>query len=88
MDLQTLIPPHMFQPVNGTNDKWYAAQLSFETAQVPVDISSLIKNEQHSFQAGIINGNAATSARFGYFSSFSTLFIGDDFDFCDGQRLS
>jgi gliding motility-associated-like protein len=81
---QSLIPSHLFRPVIGTNDKWYAAQLSFTTAQVPVDMSSLIMNSKHSFQAGIINGNASTSARFGFFSSFSTLFIGDDFNFCDG----
>lgn len=81
---QSLIPSHLFRPVIGTNDKWYSAQLSFSTAQVPVDQSSLITNSKHSFQAGIINGNASTSARFGFFSSFSTLFIGDDFNFCDG----
>ncbi len=80
-----LIPPNMFRAVVGTNDKWYAAQLSFSDLQVPVDMSSLIENERYSFQAGIINGNAATSSRFGYFSSFSTLFIGDDFDICDGS---
>ncbi len=83
-----LIPPHLFQPVIGTDDEWYTAQLSYTTAEVPVDMSSLIKNSKHSFQAGIINGNAATSARFGFFSSFSTLFIGDDFKFCDGATVS
>jgi gliding motility-associated-like protein len=81
----SLIPPGAFHPVAGTNDKWYTAQLSFESTEVPVNQSSLIRNEHHSFQAGIINGNAVTSARYGYFSSFSTLFIGDDFDFCDGS---
>ena len=82
---QSLVPPHMFRAVAGTNDKWYAAQLSFSETQVAVDMSSLIENERYSFQAGIINGNASTSSRFGYFSSFSTLFIGDDFDICDGS---
>jgi len=80
-----LILPNVFRPVTGTNDKWYAAQLSFSVDEVPVDMSSLIKNERYSFQAGIINGNATTSSRFGYFSSFSTLFIGDDFDICEGS---
>ncbi|HXR82221.1 MAG TPA: hypothetical protein VN763_14940, partial [Saprospiraceae bacterium] len=81
----SLIPPGAFQPVAGTNDMWYTAQLSFESTEVPVNESSLIRNEHHSFQAGIINGNAVTSARYGYFSSFSTLFIGDDFDICEGS---
>ncbi|HEX6227493.1 MAG TPA: gliding motility-associated C-terminal domain-containing protein [Chryseolinea sp.] len=80
----TLIPPEVFHAVPGTDDKWYSAQLSFETRDVPVNQSSLIRNEHHSFQAGIVNGNAATSARYGYFSSFSTLFIGDNLAFCDG----
>lgn len=85
---QTLIPPHLFRPVIGTGDEWYTAQLSFTTTEVPVDMSSLITNSKHSFQAGIINGNASTSARFGFFSSFSTLFIGDDFNFCEGETVS
>ena len=80
-----LIPPSAFLPVPGTDDKWYSAQLAFESTDVPVNQSSLIRNEHHSFQAGIVNGNARTSARYGFFSSFSTLFIGDDFDFCEGS---
>lgn len=81
----SLIPPGAFHPVPGTDDKWYSAQLAFGPEDVPVNQSSLIRNEHHSFQAGIVNGNARTSARYGYFSSFSTLFIGDDFDFCEGS---
>jgi gliding motility-associated-like protein len=85
---ESLIPTHLFTPVTGTKETWYTAQLSFSTADVPVDVSSLITNSKHSFQAGIINGNATTSARFGFFSSFSTLFIGDDFSFCEGATAA
>jgi len=80
-----LIPSSVFTAVAGTNDEWYTAQLSFNTSQIPVGQASLISNSENSFQVGIINGNAATTCRYGYFSSFSTLFIGDDLDFCEGQ---
>jgi gliding motility-associated-like protein len=80
-----LIGSNLFRPVPGTNDSWYVAQVSFSTAQVQVNQASLIQNQSHSFQIGIINGNARSSARFGYFSAFSTLFIGEDIKICDGQ---
>lgn len=81
----TLVPASGFTPVPGTNDKWYTAQFSFTTSQIPVGQASLISNDQHSFQLGIINGNAQTTCRYGYFSAFSSIFIGDDFDFCEGE---
>lgn len=80
-----LVPASAFSSVPGTNDKWYTAQLSFNEAEVRVGQASLISNSTHSFQVGIINGNARSTCRYGYFSSFSTLFIGDDHDFCEGQ---
>lgn len=80
-----LVPASAFSAVPGTSDKWYTAQLSFNEAQVRVGFGSLITNSTHSFQVGIINGNPRSTCRYGYFSSFSTLFIGDDYDFCEGQ---
>ena len=80
-----LVPASSFTAVPGTNDKWYTAQLSFNEAQVRVGQASLISNTKNSFQVGIINGNAMSTCRYGYFSSFSTLFLGDDLDFCEGQ---
>jgi gliding motility-associated-like protein len=82
------IAPSAFTPVRGTNDKWYTAQLSFSTGQIPVGQASQITNDRHSFQVGIINGNAMTTCRYGYFSAFSTLFIGDDFKFCEGETAT
>lgn len=85
---QTFIPASFFSPVPGTNDTWYAAQMEFSTLQIPVGQGSLISNSRNSFQAGIINGNESTTCRYGYFSAFSTLFIGDDFDICEGQTAT
>jgi len=79
-----LVPASAFTAVAGTNDQWYTAQLSFNEAQVRVGQASLISNSRNSFQVGIINGNAASTCRYGYFSSFSTLFLGDDLAFCEG----
>ncbi|MBA4053322.1 MAG: hypothetical protein C0490_01285, partial [Marivirga sp.] len=80
-----LLTPDMFKPVPGTGDKWYTAQTSFSTQQIPEGQASVISNDQFSFQAGMIHGNAGTTCRYGYFSSFSTLFIGDDFAICTGD---
>jgi gliding motility-associated-like protein len=82
------IRPDQFVAVPGTNDEWYSAQVSFSTSQVPVGTASTIKNDQFSFQAGIINGDAGTTCRYGYFSSFSTLFLGDDMGLCPGDSAS
>jgi gliding motility-associated-like protein len=83
----TLVPSSAFSPVPGTNDTWYTAQLSFTSQQIPVGQGSLISNAQNSFQIGIINGDAATTCKYGYFSAFSTLFIGDDFAMCEGETM-
>jgi gliding motility-associated-like protein len=80
-----LVPASAFTSVPGSQDKWYTAQLSFSTGQIAVGQASLISNTGNSFQIGIINGNAATTCKYGYFSAFSTLFIGDDFTICQGQ---
>jgi gliding motility-associated-like protein len=84
----SVILPSAFTPVRGTNDKWYTAQLSFSASQIQVGQASQITNALHSFQVGIINGNAMTTCRYGYFSAFSTLFIGDDFKACEGETAT
>jgi gliding motility-associated-like protein len=81
----SMVRASSFQPVPGSQDVWYAAQISLTTGQVPVGIASLISNSTHSFQIGLINGNETSSCRYGYFSAFSTLFIGDDFTLCEGE---
>ncbi|HMJ68605.1 MAG TPA: gliding motility-associated C-terminal domain-containing protein [Cyclobacteriaceae bacterium] len=80
-----LIPRDSFQPVMGTNDEWYSAQLSFSTLQVAPGEASVVSNDNHSFQVGIINGSGSNTAKYGYFSSFATLFIGDDVNMCEGD---
>jgi gliding motility-associated-like protein len=86
--LTTNIPLSAFTPVIGTNDKWYTAQLSYSSTEVPVNQATTIANDLYSFQVGIINGNATTTCRYGYFSSYSTLFIGDDLALCEGNSAT
>lgn len=81
-----LITAPMFEPVKGTGDRLYSAQIQLQTGVVQVGISSLITNTSNSFQMGIINGGVLSGCRYGYFSSFSTLFIGDDFSICSGGK--
>lgn len=81
------VAPALFHEVPGTIGEWYSAQISYSTDEIPVGVASVISNPGYSFQAGIINGNAATSCRYGYFSSYSTLFIGDDVTLCRGDSI-
>jgi gliding motility-associated-like protein len=80
-----LAPSHVFTAVPGTNDEWYSAQLSYSVLDVPPGEASVLINEKNSFQVGTINGSGSNTARYGYFSSFATLFIGDDINMCEGD---
>ena len=84
----TYLPADRFIEVDGTNGEWYTGFYSFEVKDVPVGEASTISNDLYSFQAGIVNGNAGTTCRYGYFSSFSTLFIGDDFSICENDTAT
>ncbi len=79
----TLISGSSFEQVPGTNGKWLMAKFDF-TSQVSVG-AVRVANANTSFQLGILNGGGGTGTRYGYFSSFSSLFIGDDFVLCPGE---
>ncbi|MEO8470529.1 MAG: gliding motility-associated C-terminal domain-containing protein [Chryseolinea sp.] len=81
------VPASKFTLVPGSGGEWYTAQIEYDVSDVAVGQGSVLTNSQSSFQAGIINGNAGTSCRYGYFSSFSVLFIGDDRAICQGDSL-
>ncbi len=75
-----------FSPVEGTNDQWYFAKIPIiNQNSVAAGTSSVLVNSTNSFQLGIVNGDRASACRYGYFSSFSTLFIGDDLTICEGE---
>lgn len=77
-----------FSAVPGTNDVWYFAQISPDNNTLGEGQAGLLTNTTHSFQVGLINGDPGTSTKFGYFSAFSTLFIGDDIAICEGDSIT
>lgn len=79
------VPVDLFKPVPGTNSEWYSAQTSYSTIEVPTGSAAVLVNEVQPFQVGVVNGNRTNTARYGYFSSFATLFIGDDVKMCEGD---
>lgn len=87
-----LVPASAFQPVNGTNGAWQAAQISFNTGQVPAGNTSILQNNSPNdnlFHLGIINGGSSSGCRFGYFSDYSSLNLGGNRTLCsnDSARL-
>ncbi|MFZ9262171.1 MAG: PKD domain-containing protein [Chitinophagaceae bacterium] len=61
-----------FQLVNGSSGKWYYARLQIPTELIAGGDRVLIENTKGKFHAGVIQGGPATTARFGYFSDFSS----------------
>jgi len=75
-----------FNVVPGTNGNWvYYRQNNLTQTQVPVG-ANLIENTQGKFHLGILN-NVSASSEYGYFSDFSTLYLGSDANICKGDSL-
>ena len=82
----TSIRPTSFSEVAGTNGKWVAVSLDLSKL-VQVGASTRISNSGGSFNLGIINGGSATAGKYGYFSDFSSLNIGNDRIVCQGDTI-
>ncbi|MEM9326537.1 MAG: IgGFc-binding protein [Bacteroidota bacterium] len=82
----SLLPPSSFVPVPGTNNEWLISSRAYSLSDMPAGRSYLLRNEQFSFQLGILDGGPGTGTRYGYFSNFASLFIGDDFTLCTGAE--
>ncbi|MBE0646238.1 MAG: hypothetical protein IH596_00470 [Bacteroidales bacterium] len=82
----TIITAASFNPVPGTGNEWYYyRQNNMTTAQVPVG-ANLLENTIGKFHLGIIN-NVGASSEYGYFSDFSTLYLGADASICPGDSV-
>jgi hypothetical protein len=81
-----LISSNNFSSVPGTNNEWFSAKIAYSTAQIAPESPNIITNENFSFQLGFLDGGRRSGARFGYFSNFSSLFIGDDITLCEGEK--
>ena len=75
-----------FNVVPGTGNNWvYYRQNNLSTVQVPVG-ANILENTQGKFHLGILN-NVAASSEYGYFSDFSTLYLGADASMCPGDSM-
>ena len=74
-----------FSVVPGTNDTWVFARKQLSTAEVPVG-PNLIQNTMGKFHLGIVHQTGA-SAEYGYFSDFSSLYLGADESMCPNDSI-
>ena len=82
-----LINASDFSPVPGTDGDYVFAQITFGVAEVPVNTANIVTNfSDELFHLGIINIRGA-AANFGYFSAFSYLNIGKNFEVCLNDSL-
>lgn len=79
----SLIPASAFSPVSGSNGAYVFAKIQYSTGQVPANQANIITNfSDELFHLGTINRSAGASANYGYFSAFSYLNIGKNFEVC------
>ena len=75
----TSIPASAFFPIPG-NPNYVGARINLSTAQAPVG-TNIIENSSGLFHIGILN-ELNLSAEYGYFSSYSTVNLGEDRVLC------
>ena len=86
----TLVPASAFLTVPGTSNNWVAAQINFNTSQVPSGQTSILVNTSTSasyFHLGMMDGGASTGCRYGYFSDFSSANLGGNRFVCLNDSL-
>lgn len=81
----TLLAATDFSVVNGTSNAWVYARKTFTMAQLDTS-AHLLVNTNGKFHLGILN-NLGASSEYGYFSDFSSLYLGADANFCLGDSL-
>jgi gliding motility-associated-like protein len=68
----TYINASFFSPVTGSNDEWMYARLNLPSSLISGGQNALIENSKGKFHVGVIQGGATSTARYGYFSDFSS----------------
>lgn len=84
---QGIINSSAFTPIAGTNGEWVFANISFDNSQIPPGVGQIIENTAGLFHMGLINGGAYSGCRYGYFSSFNSLNLGEDITACMGDSV-
>ncbi len=85
----SLITAPSFLPVPGTSGDWVYARFTFNETQLPVGTNTII-NTEGPFHLGILERleNPKGSARYGYFSGFSTNNSNTEMSFCEGDSAT
>lgn len=66
-----IITASQFSVVPGTGGKWSYARISLPTSVLPAGAVGNIKNSRGRFQLGLVQGDALSTCRYGYFSDFA-----------------
>lgn len=84
-----VITADAFEPVPGTDGEYVFAKVSPSTAQVPSGSASLITNfGDELFHLGLISKQGGATANYGYYSAYSFLNIGSNFEVCLNDTLT
>jgi gliding motility-associated-like protein len=75
----SLLNASMFSSVIGSSNLWMYARILVSTATVGVGGTVTVENKLGKFHAGVVQGVASGTARYGYFSDFSinSVFLSD-----------
>ncbi|MCX6247275.1 MAG: hypothetical protein NTW10_06050, partial [Bacteroidetes bacterium] len=77
-----------FTVVPGTSGAWmYYRKNNLAIGQVPVGANQIV-NSSGKFHLGILNMGSGGSSEYGYFSDFSSLYLGADKNLCPGDSLT
>jgi len=79
-----LIKASDFTTVPGTSN-WKSVQLEVKTSDLRTGTLGKVINKKSRFQLGVINGGTSSGTKYGYFSPFSSLNLGDTVTLCRGS---
>lgn len=83
----SLVKASAFTAVPGTGGAWKAAHIIFSEAQVRTGSPGMLKNDSADFHLGLLNGGPDTGFRYGYFSDYGVVDLGEDRSICQGDSL-
>jgi hypothetical protein len=83
----TIIPGGSFQDVNGSGGTYKFLKLGLDYTSYPEGSNMIIKNTTGNFHLGTCNGASSTGFRYGYFSDYGFLELGNDKKICVGDSI-
>jgi len=75
-----------FSPVRGTDGRWVSAKINL-AFRLSRGAHQLINNSGR-FHLGVLGDSGPGGCSYGYFSGYSSLFIGEDRSFCFGETVT